>query len=80
MHYEKYKIKMHQSDMNLGEQIHGLNLLCAANLSNHELRIAMREKQQKNLSKCILAVLQYQIVLPVNQVITYLTRNTVFSC
>ena len=71
---------MHQFDMNLGEQIHDLNLSCAAKISDDELRIAMREKQQKNLSKCILAVLQYQIVLPVNQVITYLTRNTVFSC
>ena len=69
---------MHQFDMNLGEKTHDLNLICAANHSDDEFRIGMREKQQKNLSKCILAVLQYQIELPVNQVITYLTRNTVF--
>ena len=69
---------MHQFDMNLGEQTHDLNLSCAAKISDDELRTAMREKQQKNLSKCILAVLQYEIVLPWNQVTTYLTRNTVF--
>ena len=76
---------MQQFDMNLGERIHGLNLLCGANFSDHELRIAMREvhseipdemynaakKSPKNL---FLAILQYQIVLPVNQII-YLTLN-----
>ena len=46
MHYEKYKTKMHQFHMNLGEKIH-LNLLCGANFSDDELRTVMREKQQK---------------------------------
>ena len=47
MHYEKYKTKMNLFDTNLGEKIHDLNLLCGANLSDDELRIVMREKQQK---------------------------------
>ena len=38
---------MHLFDTNLGEKIHHLNLLCGANLSDDELRIVMREKQQK---------------------------------
>ena len=29
--------------MELGERVHGLNLLCGANLSDDELRITMRE-------------------------------------
>ena len=47
MHYEKYKTKMHLFDMNFCEKNHHLNLLCGANLSDDELRIAIREKQQK---------------------------------
>ena len=59
---------MHLFDMNFGEKNHHLNLLCGANLSDDEFRIVMTEKQQK-ISNIILAVLQYQIVLPVNQII-----------
>ena len=29
--------------MDLGERVHGLNLLCGANLQDGELRIALRE-------------------------------------
>ena len=47
MHHEKYKTKMHLFDMNFREKNHHLNLLCGANLSDDELRIVMREKQQK---------------------------------
>ena len=47
MHYEKYKTKMHLFDMNFGEKNHHLNLLRGANLSDDELRIVVREKQQK---------------------------------
>ena len=43
MHYEKYKTKMKRFKMDLGERIHGLNLLCGAGLTDSELRIAMRE-------------------------------------
>lgn len=43
MYYEKYKTKMRRFKMDLGEQIHGLNILCGAGLSDDELRIAMRE-------------------------------------
>jgi len=43
MMYEKYKVRMKRFKMDLGERIHGLNLLCGANLSDSNLRIAMRE-------------------------------------
>ena len=43
MHYEKYKTKMKRFKMDLGERIHGLNLLCGVGLTDAELRIAMRE-------------------------------------
>ena len=43
MCYEKYKFKIKQFKMDLGEHIHELNLLCGANLSNAGLHIAMRE-------------------------------------
>ena len=43
MLYEKYKLRMKRYKMDLGERIHGLNLLCGANLADDELRIAMRE-------------------------------------
>ena len=43
MTYEKYKTRMKRFKMDLGERIHGLNLLCGANLSDSDLRIAMRE-------------------------------------
>ena len=43
MCYEKYKAKMRRFKMDLGQHIHGLNRLCAANLSDAQLRIAMRE-------------------------------------
>ena len=47
MCYEKYKVKMRLFKMDLGEHIHKLNLLCAANLSNDELCITMREVNTK---------------------------------
>ena len=34
---------MKRYKMELGERVHGLNLLCGANLSDDELRITMRE-------------------------------------
>jgi len=34
---------MHRFDMELGERIHRLNLLCGANLDDSSLRLAMRE-------------------------------------
>ena len=34
---------MKRYKMKLGERVHGLNLLCGANLSDNELRITMRE-------------------------------------
>ena len=40
MTYDQYKSKMRRYKMDLGERIHGLNLLCSA---NNELQIAMRE-------------------------------------
>lgn len=43
MMYEKYKVRMKRFKMDLGERIYGLNLLCGANLSDSDLRIAMRE-------------------------------------
>ena len=43
MHYEKYKVRMERYNMNLGDRIHGLNLLCGANLNDSDLRLAMRE-------------------------------------
>ena len=43
MIHEKYKLKMKRYSMDLGERVHGLNLLCGANLRDDELRIAMRE-------------------------------------
>jgi len=43
MLYEKYKVKMMRFNMDLGDRIHGLNLLCGANLSDDDLKIAMRE-------------------------------------
>ena len=36
--------------MDLGEHIHGLNLLCGTNLSNAELRIAMCEVNTEYLN------------------------------
>ena len=38
---------MRRFKMDLGEHIHGLNLLCGANLSDAELRITMREVNTK---------------------------------
>jgi len=43
MYYEKYKVRMERNNMNLGDRIHGLNLLCGANLNDSDLRLAMRE-------------------------------------
>lgn len=43
MTYDAYKIKMKRFKMDIGERIHGLNLLCGANLEDRELQIAMRE-------------------------------------
>ena len=43
MIYEKYKLKMKRCSMDLGERVHGPNLLCGANLQDYELRIATRE-------------------------------------
>ena len=43
MQYEQYKSKMKRFKMDLTERIHGLNLLCSANLSDDALRICMRE-------------------------------------
>ena len=39
MIYEKLKMKRYSMD--LGERVHGLNLLCGANLQDDELRIAI---------------------------------------
>ena len=43
MYYEKCKTNMQRLEKNLGERIHDLNLLCGANLSDVEPRVAMRE-------------------------------------
>ena len=43
MVYEQYKSKMKRFKMDLTERIHGLNLLCSANLNDDALRICMRE-------------------------------------
>ena len=36
MYYEKYKVRMKRFKMDLGECIHGLNLLCGVNLDESE--------------------------------------------
>ena len=41
--YDQYKVRMKRYKMELGERVHGLDLLCGANLSDDELRITMRE-------------------------------------
>ena len=46
--YEKYKVRMRRFNMELGERIHGSNLLCGASLKDDELRIAMREVDNEN--------------------------------
>ena len=43
MIYEQYKTRMKRYKMDLSERIHGLNLLCSANLDDDALRICMRE-------------------------------------
>ena len=43
MMYKKYKVCMKRFKMDLRERIHGLSLLCGANLNDSDLRIAMRE-------------------------------------
>ena len=48
MCYEKYKVRMRRFNMELGERIHGSNLLCGASLKDDELRIAMREVDNEN--------------------------------
>ena len=48
MCFEKYKIKMKWFNIELGERIHGLNLLCCASLTDHESGIAMRKVNNEN--------------------------------
>ena len=43
MCYDQYKVRMKCYKMELGKRVHGLNLLCGANLSDDELRTTMRE-------------------------------------
>ena len=43
MIYEKCKLKIKRYSKDLGERVHGLNLLCGGNLHDDELRIAIRE-------------------------------------
>ena len=43
MCYDQYKVRMKHYKLELGERVHGLNLLCDANLTDGELRITMRE-------------------------------------
>ena len=43
MCYDQYKVRMKLYKMELGERVHGLNLLCGANLSDDKLQITMRE-------------------------------------
>ena len=43
MCYDQYKVRMKDYKMELGERVHGLNLLCGANFSDDEFRITMRE-------------------------------------
>ena len=49
IYYENYKTKMQQFDMTLGEQTHGLNILCGAHFSNDKLRIAMKGEYSKRI-------------------------------
>ena len=54
MIYEKCKLKMKCYSKDLGERVHGLNLLCGANLQDDELRIAIQEIESddpKNMYK-----------------------------
>ncbi len=48
MRYEKCKMKMIRYKMDIGERVHGYNLLCRANLSMNDLRISMREIDNKH--------------------------------
>lgn len=43
MRNDKCKTKMKRYDMDIEERVHRLYLMCGANLSSEELRIAMRE-------------------------------------
>ena len=49
MCYDQYRIRMKRYKMELGERVHELYLLCAANLSDDELRITMHEVDGKNV-------------------------------
>ena len=48
MCYEKCKVRMTQFNIDLGEHIHRLNLLCGASLKDDKLRIAMCEVDNEN--------------------------------
>ena len=48
MCYEKYKVRKRSFNMDLGERIHGLNLLCGVSLKDDKLRKAMREVNNEN--------------------------------
>ena len=48
MCYEKYKVRKRSFNMDLGEHIHGLNLLCGVSLKDDKLRKAMREVSNEN--------------------------------
>ena len=43
MAYEKCKTRMERKKMNIGERIHGLNIMCGADLNKNDLNLAMRE-------------------------------------
>ena len=53
MIYEKCKLKTKHYSKDLGERVHGLNLLCGANLQDDELRIAIREIDSDDPKICI---------------------------